>query len=428
MKEAVIDWIRHFYYHTSHGVTHFSEEKYQSQAPYWSFVMFCVLVLSSVVIWYISRFLMLRFLHVIVDRSKVTWDDHFLENKVFKSLAFLVPLMFMDYFLSITFYQYPKMEGYFSRIVTVLIILVVMIIINRLMNAFRDIVQEKERYRDKPIQSYFQVVKIISSCILIILMLSVITDRTPVFFLTSLGAMTAIVVLVFRDTILGFVGSVQMSTNDLIRIGDWVTMDKFSADGHVVEINLATVKIQNFDKTITTIPTYFFISDSFKNWRGMQESDGRRIKRAVYIQIDSIHFASPELLEKLKKIRILKDYIEEREAEIRSYNQAAGYEVDEINARRQTNIGLFRKYIEQYLRQNPLINQEMNLMVRHLDPTEKGVPLEIVCFSIPRKGPDYEAVIADIFDHVFAMVGVFELRIFESPTGDDFRRLSGNRG
>lgn len=428
MKDAVVNWIRHFYFQPNqYGDIYFNQASYDAHAIYWATGMTLLLILCSVLMWYFSKSVMLRVLHIVVDRSKVTWDDHLLHNKVFRSLAQLVPLMFLEYFLSIAFYRYPTMAGYWSRIVLVLIIFSTLISINRTANALRDIVQEKELYKDKPIQSYFQVVKIISSGILIILILSILTNRTPVFFLTSLGAMTAIIVLVFKDTILGFVGSVQMATNDLIRIGDWITMDKFGADGIVTEINLATVKVQNFDKTITTIPTYSFISDSFKNWRGMQESDGRRIKRAVNIQIDSIGFASPELIEKLRNIRILRNFIEERQQEIAAYNQTHGFSPDDdpINARRQTNIGLFRRYIEYYLHHNPQVNHEMTAMVRQLAPSETGIPLEVYCFTKTKIWDQYEVAMADIFDHIFAIAHYFELRIFENPTGNDFKRLAG---
>jgi miniconductance mechanosensitive channel len=384
--------------------------------------MFVVLVAFSLLIWYVSRGILINLLYALVDRSKSSLDDQLVKNKVFRSLAHLVPLMFMDYFLSIVFYQFPYMHGGLSRLVSVLILFAVMVSINRGLNAFRDIIKEKDVYSDKPIQSYFQVGKIAVSGIFFIIMLSVVTSKSPVFFLTSLGAVSAILLLVFKDTILGFVGSIQLSVNDMIRIGDWVTMEKFGADGEVEEINLATVKVRNFDKTITTIPTYSFISDSFRNWRGMQESEGRRIKRSVCIQIDSIHFASEELIEQLGKIKILKNFIHERENEIQEYNKINGFVGEQaINARKQTNIGLFRRYIEHYLQHNPEINQKMHILIRQLDSSDKGVPIEVYCFTRTKVWNEYELITADIFDHIFAIVPLFELTIFESPTGKDFR-------
>ena len=304
MKEYVIDWIHKWYVHRNNaGIWHFDKQAFEDQAPFWAAGLFVTMVLLSFVLWWIARQVLLRGLGLIADRSKTTLDDHLIKNKVFRAIALLLPLMFMEYFLSIVFYQYPSWNNFANRVLDVLIIVAILISVNRTLNALRDILQEKEIYRDKPIQSYFQITKIIFTGIFLILILARLTNQSPLFFLTSLGAMTAILVLVFKDTILGFVGSIQLAANDMIRLGDWVTMDKYGADGTVIEINLATVKVQNFDKTITTIPTYAFISDSFINWRGMQESDGRRIKRSMYIQIDTIHFASDELLEKLSKIR-----------------------------------------------------------------------------------------------------------------------------
>ena len=417
MKDAIIQWIRSFY-----GTTNFNHSAYEQQAIYWAIGMFVVLVAFSLAIWYVSRGILIKVLYALVDRTKSSLDDHLVKNKVFRSLAHLVPLMFMDYFLSIVFYQFPYMHGGLSRLVSVLILFAVMVSINRGLNAFRDIIKEKEVYSDKPIQSYFQVGKIAVSGIFFIIMLSVVTSKSPIFFLTSLGAVSAILLLVFKDTILGFVGSIQLSVNDMIRIGDWVTMEKFGADGEVEEINLATVKVRNFDKTITTIPTYSFISDSFRNWRGMQESEGRRIKRSVNIQIDSIHFASEDLIQQLGKINILNNFIQEREKEIQAYNEKNGFVGEQaVNARKQTNIGLFRRYIEYYLQHNLEINQNMHSLVRQLDSSDKGVPIEVYCFTKTKVWNEYELITADIFDHIFAIVPLFELTIFESPTGKDFR-------
>ncbi len=417
MKEAIIQWIRSFY-----GTSIFNQAKYEEQAIYWAIGMFAVLVAFSLAVWYISRVILIKVLYALVDRTKSSLDDHLVKNKVFRSLAHLVPLMFMDYFLSIVFYQFPSMHGGLSKLVSVMILFAVMVSINRGLNAFRDIIKENDVYSDKPIQSYFQVGKIMVSGIFLIIMLSVVTSKSPVFFLTSLGAVSAILLLVFKDTILGFVGSIQLSVNDMIRIGDWVTMEKFGADGEVEEINLATVKVRNFDKTITTIPTYSFISDSFRNWRGMQESEGRRIKRSVYIQIDSIHFASEELIQQLGKIKILHSFIQERETEIQAYNLKNGFVGEQaINARKQTNIGLFRRYIEYYLKHHPEINQSMQLLVRQLESSDKGVPMEVYCFTKTKVWDQHELVLADIFDHIFAMIPLFELTIFESPTGKDFK-------
>lgn len=418
MKNQVINWIQGYYYHKDV----FDQSAWDSDKILWTLGLFAALVLASVIVWFLSRLILIQIVHVVAIKSKSTWDDHLVHNRVFKGLALLVPLMFMEYFLSIAFFAYPDLLVYSNKVVMVLIILASIVIVNRVFNGVKDILMEFEAFKDKPIQSYTQILKIIVSGILIIAILSVLTNKSPLFFLTSLGAISAILLLIFKDTILGFVGSIQLATYDMIRIGDWVTMEKYGADGDVEEINLTTVKVRNFDKTITTIPTYSFISDSFKNWRGMEESDGRRIKRSFRIHLDSVHFASPELVQKLMEIPSLKEFVEKRQKEIKAYNEENGYTGKmEIYGRRQTNLGLFRHYIEYYLKKNPGVNQNMTLMVRQLEATELGVPLEIYCFTKTKEWANYEVVIADIFDHLFAIIPEFELRLFERPAGHDFK-------
>lgn len=424
MKESVISFIRSFYYSNNGDAIVFNQKAYDNQAIYWAFGMLLTLIIVTMILWYFSRVLIVRILSKAINRSQFSWDDHLMQNKVFQVAAYLIPLFFLRDFLSLVFYHYPNTEEYWSKLAHAIFSFVLMITIRRILNAFRDLIIDQERYKDKPIQSYFQAIKITVSAIFIILILSILLDRSPLFFLTSIGAMAAVLIVVFRDGILGFVASVQIAVNDMIRIGDWITMEKFGADGYVIEINVATVKVQNFDKTITTIPTYSMISDSFKNWRGMKESEGRRIKRSVFIQIDSVHFASEELISKLKKMKLMKEYIDEREAEIQKHNEEYGIDQEDLlNGRRQTNIGLFRKYIELYIRNNPAINTDLEIIVRQLSPTEQGVPMEIYCFTKTKKWEQHEEVIADIFDHIFAITQVFELSIFENPTGKDFKRI-----
>jgi miniconductance mechanosensitive channel len=425
VKEIIVDWIRNFYVHEQNGVIVFDQESYMDQAPAWAFAMFIAMVAFSLVLWWLARQVLIRGLHSLADHTKAQWDDHLLKNRVFRAVAYLLPLAFLEYFFSIVFYEFPALNDFSRKVTDILIIIVVLISINRTLNAIRDILKSNSIYRDKPIQSYFQISKIGVTFIFVILILSRIANQSPWFFLTSLGAMTAILALVFKDTILGFVSSVQLAANDMIRIGDWVTVEKYGVDGFVTEINVGTVMVQNFDMTISTIPTYAFINDSFVNWRGMQNSHGRRIKRSLYIQIDSVRFASDELLKKLGGIRILKDYIDNTQREIEEYNNRHGFgEDDFINARRQTNIGLFRMYIENYLLNHSAINQDMPLMSRQLAPTPNGVPLEIYCFTADKIWVNYEKVMADIFDHLLATVGTFELTLFENPSGKDFRRLT----
>lgn len=417
MKELVHNWLGSFF---EAGLPESGNSMYLI-----TLLMFIATLGLSILMWWLTRTILLAIIHSFAERTRTHWDDLLIKNRFFAALANIVPLSFAHVFLNITFYALPAFENFFLRIVDILILLVALVSVSRLLNTMRDLVMENERMKDKPIHSYFQVIKIVTSGVFIFLMLSVVTGKSPVFFLTSLGAVSAILILVFKDTILGFVGSVQLAANDMIRIGDWVTMEKYGADGDVIEISLATVKVQNFDKTITTIPTYSFISDSFKNWRGMQESDGRRIKRAIRLKMEGVKFATPEMIDRFKEIRILKPFIEERQAQIEAYNAEHGFEIQDspLNGRRQTNIGLFRRYVEYYLKNNPHINQNMTLMVRQLEPGSEGLPLEIYCFTKTKEWLQYEMVMGDVFDHLISAVRYFELEVFESPTGSDFKSV-----
>jgi len=415
MKNTVLSWLEYF----NHG-------KLPTHGYYafiYTLILIAILVVITLLMRWLSRKIMVVIFHSLAAKTKTTWDDHLLKNRFFATLANLIPLFCMDFFLSITFYAFPIVQKSLSRVLDVAILLVIMVAINRALKSVKDWLAEKDNFKDKPLQSYYQVVKIVVVSFFLILMISMLTNRSPVFFLTSLGAMTAIILLIFKDTILGFVGSVQLSANDMVRVGDWITMDNYGADGDVIEINLTTVKVSNFDKTITTIPTYSFISDSFKNWRGMQESGGRRIKRDFYVKIDTIKFASPELLKSLSKLKLLSNFIEEKEKEIEKYN--AEHLTDQqdsiLNGRKQTNSGLFRKYMEFYLQKNKHINQDMPLIVKQLPPTQFGVPIQIYCFCYSKEAAVFEVIQGDIFDHLFGAIKYFELEIFESPTGSDFR-------
>ena len=387
-------------------------------------ILFLGMLLVCTLMWWVSRKFLTELIHRLAEKSKTKWDDYLVENKFFAVISNLLPLIFIDAFVRTVFVDYQKIGVFFTKAADVLIVLVILLSLLRFLTTFEQILSEKERLKDKPIQSYFQLVKIVLVGFMIILGLSISTGLSPVYYLTSLGAMTAIILLIVKDTILGFVGSIQLAANDMVRIGDWITMEKFGADGDVIEITLATVKVQNFDKTITTIPTYSFISDSFKNWRGMELSDGRRIKRALNIEINSIKFCTPKLLEKLSKIDFLKNHISKKELEISTFNNQNNITKDFLlNGRNQTNIGLFREYVTMYLKDNPLINSEMTLMVRQLAPTEMGVPVEVYCFSKTKEWGVYEGIVADVFDHLFAAMPYFDLVVFERPSGKDLKAV-----
>lgn len=389
-----------------------------------TFVLLLVAIGVSAILWWLTRKVLIEIIHRIAVKSKTKWDDYLVKNKFFSALAHLVPFLFLELMIDMVFHDFPALVMLLVRLTDIVIIIISLYVILRFLNTARDVLIEKPRLKDKPIESYFQLTKIVVTGLLIILMISVAFQVNPVVIVTSMGAITAILLLVFKDTILGFVGSIQLAANDMIRIGDWVTMEKFGADGDVVEINLATVKIQNFDKTITTIPTYSFISDSFKNWRGMLDSDGRRVMRSINIKIQSIKYCSPELLNKIGEIELIRTYIDKKEQEITDYNKT--HKINKsvlLNGRNQTNIGIFRYYIQKYLENHKDINHEMMLMVRQLAPSADGIPIQLYAFTKTHEWEEYEAVMADIFDHLLAAVKYFELEIFESPTGSDMRSL-----
>ncbi len=326
-------------------------------------------------------------------------------------------------------------EGYthflevFDKISAILLIILSVLIVRSLLRTSQNYLKTKEQFRDKPLESYIQVLMIFVWAIGIVFVITEITERSVLNFLISLGAASAIILLIFKDTILGFVASIQVSVNDIVRLGDWITFSKYGADGFVTEINLATVRVQNWDKTFTTIPTYSLISDSFQNWRGMQESPGRRIKRSLFIKQNSIRFVSEEDLEKFSKFSLIAPYIRERQKEIDDFNKTHSFDRSVIiNGRNQTNLGIFRKYADLYLNRHPLVSKEMTIMVRHLAPTTQGIPLEIYCFSSDKRWSYYEEITADIFDHLIAALPYFDLKLFEEPSGDDILAASRHLG
>jgi miniconductance mechanosensitive channel len=284
-------------------------------------------------------------------------------------------------------------------------------------HSLRDYLKEQPDYNDKPIDSYIQVVMIVLWIFAVTTIILILFNTKITVLLSTFGAISAIVILIFKDTILGFVASIQVTVNDIVRIGDWITIEKFGADGDVIEINLATVKVRNFDMTTTTVPTYSLISDSFKNWRGMQNSGGRRIKRHILIKASSVKFIGDAEIEELKKIQLLTLYLEQREADIDKFNRHTGADKSlPINGRNLTNLGVFRKYINSYIERHPGVNSEMSIMCRHLQPTEKGIPIEIYMFTKDKRWINHEFIMADIFDHIIAAVGYFDLEIFELPS------------
>jgi miniconductance mechanosensitive channel len=381
-----------------------------------------ILSVFTYLIYLIFSYILVRTIIIVARKTKTKFDDLLVSNNTAKYIAHLIPLLFIYKSVPIILENFVYWESIFGKLVEIYIVLLSLWIIKTIFNALRDHLKQNPRYSDKPIDSYIQVIMIVLWLYAFIFVVSKIFDVKTGTMLGTFGAVSAIIILIFRDTILGFVASVQVSLNDMVRIGDWITFDKFGADGDVIEINLATVKVRNFDNTTTTIPTYSMISDSFRNWRGMLNSDGRRIKRHILIKASSIRFLDVNELQDLKKIQLISNYINLRQTEIDKFNKT--HQVDKsvlINGRNMTNFGVFRKYITQYLSQYPGLNKEMILLCRQLQPTPQGVPLEIYTFSNDKRFENYEYIMADIFDHVFASIRYFDLEIYEMPSGkNDF--------
>jgi miniconductance mechanosensitive channel len=355
----------------------------------------------------------------IAKRTQTQFDDILLQNRFSRNLAHLFSLGIATFLIPYALAEFPDILEVVLRVLKVLGIVFALWIVRSILNTIKDFLKTLESYKDKPIDSYIQVFMIFAWLTGLVLAFAVLTGNPIIKFFTVFGATSAVLLLVFRDTILGFVASIQVSINDMVRIGDWITFEKFAADGDVIEINLATVKVQNFDKTITTIPTYALISDSFRNWRGMMNSDGRRIKRAVYVKQSSIHFLDKKQIEELQKIQLISKYLQTKTDEIDRFNERLGADKSSaINGRNLTNIGVFRKYIESYIENHSAINKDMIIMVRQLQATPHGLPIEIYAFSADKRWENYEFIMADIFDHVFASASFFNLELYEMATGD----------
>ncbi len=393
------------------------------------YIVFLAVLLVAGVLLYLSVFITKQVLEKIVGRlfkrTKNNWDDLLIRHKLFSAIGYLVSVIVLKIAAPSLFEDFPKTLVYINRIIDAYFVFVIVRIIIVFLKATEDHLSQSQLFIEKPLASYFQLFRIILYIIAFILGLSIILSKSPVYLLGAFGAMTAVLLLIFKDTILGLVASIQISTNDMVRIGDAVEMPKHNADGDVVAINLNTVKIRNWDNTITTVPTYFFITEGFKNWRGMQESGGRRIKRSIQVSMASIKFVDQKMREKFLKIDIVKDYVRERQNEIETFNNERNVNTDVlINGRRLTNIGVFRIYIQKYVESHPGIHHGMSLMVRQLTPGEFGIPIEIYCFTNTTKWAEYENIQSDIFDHVLAAAHFFELDIFQSPSGRDLGKFT----
>ena len=363
--------------------------------------------LVVIVINFITKKIILSFFKRIAKSTSSSFDDLLIKNKVPGLLSYIPSLFFL-------FWIIPSYSNTLYLLIEAFTVILFILTVRAILNTVKDYFKSSDSLKHIPVDSYIQVIMIFIWFVGIILILSVLTGREVGTFLASLGALSAIIILVFRDTILGFVSSIQITVNDTVRIGDWITMKGSNADGNVIEVNLSTVKVQNFDNTITTIPTYKLVSDSFINWRGMSESDGRRIKRSLLIKPSSIKFLNDEEIESLKKIHLLSDYIKKIHKEIKSHNSSN--QVDKsmlINGRNLTNLGIFREYVQRYLKEHPDTNDNLTMMCRQLQPTAQGIPIQIYAFSKDKEWTKYEALTSDIFDHLLSSVKYFNLECFE---------------
>jgi miniconductance mechanosensitive channel len=380
-------------------------------------VMVLVIALACILSWLFVKIILTRVIAAYIRRSKSKWDDIFLERRLFSRAANLAPAIILHLSAPV----FPGIQIWIQRLALSYIALVTLFVIFSLLDGFEEIYRTFEISRQKPIKGILQVLKIIFSAVAVIIIVSVLVDQPPWALLSGIGVFSAVLLLIFQNSILGFVAGIQLSANDMVRVGDWIEMPKYNADGDVIDITLHTVKVQNWDKTITMIPSHTMVSDSFKNWRGMRESGGRRIKRAVYIDMNSVKFCTEEMLERYQKFHYLTDYIQKKRQEIEEYNKSRNIDPEQlVNGRRMTNIGTFRAYMLEYLKNLPALNKNMAIMVRQLAPTQHGLPIEIYCFSASTQWAEYEAVQADIFDHILAVIPQFDLRIYQSPSGKDF--------
>ena len=373
------------------------------------------------------RRLVIPALQKISSQTKVTWDDHLFKDEIMHDLCRLLPPLIWYVLLPVAFPDQPVLLSILRKGSLIYLIVAALVLVRSFLNTLYEISNEHETLRNRPLKGIYQMFKLIAVCIGGILIISILIDRDATSILAGLGASAAVLMLIFRDSILGFVSGIQLSANNMLKVGDWISMPKYGADGTVEEVTLNTVKVRNWDNTIVTLPPYLLVSDSFQNWEGMRSSGGRRVKRSINIDMTSIRFCTPEMLERYKRIDLLKDYIARTQQRVEEYNRQHDIPSgeDKINGLHQTNIGVFRNYLNLYLRQNERVNQNMMVLVRQLQPTEQGLPMELYFFTDTVDWVPYEGIQADVFDHVLAVIPEFDLRVFQNPSGNDLRTLTG---
>ncbi|HOW31620.1 MAG TPA: mechanosensitive ion channel [Bacteroidales bacterium] len=411
ISDSISKWLLHF------GIGHEIAASASGMSD------FIIVLAISCAFYYVVKYIIIRIIRRIAKRTKNRWDDILLEHKVFNRMAFFIPGILVYQSIPVTLSEFsPAVVSLALKFTNIYIVVIFLVVINSFFNALYSLYQDTEYARFHPVKGFIQVGKMVVYTIGALLILSYFFNQSPLVMLTGLGAFSAVLLLIFKDAILGFVGGIQLSANDMVRQGDWINMSKFGADGTVQEISLTTVKVQNWDNTITTLPTYSMVSESFQNFRGMKEAGARRMKRSINIDMASVKFCTPEMLEKFRKIEILKNYIDTKQAELQQFNTENN--IDDsvlVNGRRQTNIGVFRAYLEAYLLRHPQVHKDFDLLVRQLQPTPTGIPVEVYAFTTETRWASYENVQSDIFDHILAIVPEFELFVFQSPSGNDLR-------
>ncbi|MFA7447155.1 MAG: mechanosensitive ion channel domain-containing protein [Weeksellaceae bacterium] len=406
--------------------THFFRDYFIEQGVSNSFATFfnmlALLLLLGFLIYLshrVTRLVIIKVFTAFSNRTKTNFDNLLVSYKAPKYVASLIPLFLTMKLLPIVFQDYPNLNAFILIVLKIFTIFILIWIFRSVLRTLEAYFKLDPRLNNKPIDSYIQVFMLFLWAVGIGLVFAVLTGISLMTFFTTLGAASAILLLIFKDTIMGFVASVQVAVNDSVRIGDWITMEKYHADGDVIEINLSTVQVQNWDKTITYLPTHALLTDAFTNWRGMQESGGRRIKRSILIKAKSIRYLEPEEVEELKKIQLISNYLTTRQEDIKKFNSTNSIDKSLlINGRNLTNIGVYRKYVQTVIENHSGINKDLTMMVRQLQPTAKGIPLEIYAFSSDKRWANYEYIMSDIFDHVLAALPYFDLELYELDLGD----------
>lgn len=388
-----------------------------------SAILVGIMLIASVIIDKVDRLILINLLNRLLGKTAPKTLDLLEKHQALAKIAAIIPLLIIATFSPVALHPYPALTTIVVTVCNIAILMKIAAFLFSILDVVLDIARDRGLNKKLPVKSINQLVKLIIFLIVAVISISTIFGKSPLYFLSGLGAMTAVVLLVFKDTILGFVAGVQLAANQMVSRGDWIEMPKYGADGEVLEVALTTVQVQNWDKTITMIPTYALISDSFKNWRGMEQAGGRRIKRSIRIDVNSIGFMDQALIERLKKIDSIADYLTQKQAEIDEQNQQLTSDLTlGANGRKLTNVGTFRAYLEYYLKNHPMVSNDMTMLVRQLAADENGLPIEIYLFCTDIRWANYEAIQADLFDHIYAVLPEFDLRAFQSPSGYDWRK------